>query len=188
MGKINLTDIQGVLLQTGKISTDQRGSLIRFFERDNHQSNGFDPNFNSLIVSSNVETGTIRGLHFQSFPFEEEKMIMCLQGKIFDVIVDLRGNSQTLGNWTAIELSDAEPVTLCLPKGIAHGYQTLTPGARVLYGLTSEFNQNNAYSLDYADIDLKIKWPMPVTQISEKDLGGISLQEAIDLATGNSRS
>lgn len=186
MRKVNLTDIQGVLVCTGKESTDQRGSFIKFFEKDIYQSNGFDPNLNSLAISTNIEAGTVRGLHFQSPPFEEEKLIVCLQGRIFDVIVDLRENSQTLGKWASIELSDSEPLSLSLPKGIAHGYQTLTPGVRILYGLSSEFNQDHSHSLDYADDDLDIKWPLPINQISIKDSNGASLQQAIELAAGHS--
>ena len=113
---------------------------------------------------------------------------MCLQGKIFDVIVDLRRNSRTLGKWAAMELSDAEPVTLCLPKGIAHGYQTLTPRVQIFYGLTSEFSLSNAHSLNCADPDLQINWPMPIDQISAKDLCGVKLHEAINLATGDVQS
>lgn len=186
MRKVNLTDIQGVLVCTGKKSTDHRGAFTKFYERGTRQYSGFDPKFNSLAIASNVEAGTIRGLHFQSPPFEEEKLIVCLQGRVFDVIVDLRENSQTLGKWAAIELSDSEPLTLSLPKGIAHGYQTLAPETNVFYGLTSEFNEGGAHSLDYADADLDIKWPLPVNQISAKDSNGISLQQAIDLAAGRS--
>lgn len=186
MREVDLADIKGVSLHTGKISIDQRGSFIKFFEKDTYQSNGFDPNFNSLAISTNIEKGTVRGLHFQSPPFEEEKMITCLQGRIFEIIVDLRRNSKTIGKWAAIEVSDENSVTLCLPKGIAHGYQTLTPGVRILYGLSSEFNQDHSYSLNYADINLGIKWPIPVKQISAKDLDGVSLQDAIELAAGHS--
>lgn len=186
--RVNIEEMHGVLLHSGKISIDSRGSFIKFFERDNHKSGGFDPDINSLAISSNVKQGTIRGLHFQSPPYEEEKVIACFQGNILEVIVDLRKDSPTVGKWAGIEVGDAEPVTLCLPKGIAHGYQTLTPGVKILYGLSSEFNQEHYYSLNYADDNLNIIWPLPVREISEKDSRGVTLRVALDLAATNSSS
>lgn len=188
MSRVNIAEMQGVLLHSGKISIDSRGSFIKFFERESCKSRGFDPNINSLAISSNIAQGIVRGLHFQSPPYEEEKVITCLQGKIFDVVVDLRKDSPTVGKWAAIEIGDAEPVTLCLPKGIAHGYQTLTPGVKILYGLSSEFNQDHSYSLNYADDNLNVIWPLPVKEVSEKDSRGVSLRAALDLAATNSLS
>lgn len=188
MSRVDLGALQGVLLYSGKVSADSRGSFIKFFEKNPCKSRGFDPDINSLAISSNVEQGTIRGLHFQSPPYEEEKLISCFQGNIFEVIVDLRRDSPTVGKWAGIEVGDAEPVTLCLPKGIAHGYQTLTPGVKMLYGLSSEFNQEHSYSLNYADDNLNIIWPLPVKEISEKDSRGVTLGVALDLASTNSSS
>ena len=187
MTRVELADIEGVFLQAGMVSTDSRGSFIKFFERDNYKPLGFYPHLNSLALSTNTAEGTVRGLHFQSPPYEEEKVITCLQGMIFEVIVDLRPGSQTVGRWAAFEVGDAEPITLCLPKGIAHGYQTLTPGVKILYGLSSEFSQEHSYSLNYADEKLKVRWPLPVRQISEKDSKGVSLKEALELVSVNSK-
>ncbi len=188
MSRVDLGDLKGVLLHAGKISTDSRGAFVKFFERDPCKSLGFDPNINSLAISSNVAQGTVRGLHFQSPPYEEEKVITCLQGKIFEVVVDLRKDSPTVGKWAAIEVGDAEPFTLCLPKGIAHGYQTLTPDVKILYGLSSEFNQNHSHSLNYSDNNLNVIWPLPVREVSEKDSRGLSLGAALDLMANDSLS
>lgn len=185
MSEVNIADIEGVHLQTGKISADERGTFTKFFDRKEYENYGIDLNFNSIAIASNFEAGTLRGLHFQSVPYEEAKMVICLYGRIFDVIVDLRKDSQTLGKWAGIEMSDAEPpATLFLPKGVAHGYQTLTPKCKVFYAMTSEFKVSNAHSLSYADSDLQISWPLPVTCLSTRDSNGLSLDEAVGLSTG----
>ena len=184
MTQVELGDIPGVSTSPGEITIDQRGSFTKFFERESYLKRGFDPNFNSLSIASNIEPGTIRGLHFQTSPYEEEKLISCIKGSIFDVIVDLRKNSPTLGKWAAIDLSDTPSIFLSLPRGIAHGYQTLSPDAKVLYCITSEYHRSNAFSLSYLDPVLAIKWPRSTTQISDKDARGVSLQEAVDLVAG----
>lgn len=184
MGRVELSDIDGVVQYSGKASNDLRGAFTKYFDREAPQIHGFDPLINSLSVATNINAGTIRGLHFQTPPFEEEKVIICLQGRIFDVIVDLRRNSPTLGKWAGIELDGEIPASLCLPKGIAHGYQTLTPNTNVFYALSSQLNQEHAHSLNYADVDLEISWPMPVAQISAKDSAGISLHDAMALFQG----
>lgn len=187
MSQVDLARIPGVLLLSGKVSADARGTFVKFFEKDIYSAHGFDPNFNAMAISTNLEEGTLRGLHFQSAPYEEEKMITCLQGSIFEVVVDLRRNSTTFGKWAAIEVGEENFLTLCLPKGIAHGYQTLSPGVRIMYGLSSEFNREHSHSLDYADTKLGINWPLPIRQISTKDMSGLSLQAATDLANDISR-
>lgn len=184
MNRVELSDIHGVVQHSGKASNDLRGTFTKYFDRKTLQSQGFDPSIDSLSVATNINAGTIRGLHFQTPPFEEEKVIICLQGKIFDVIVDLRRNSPTLGKWAAIEMDGEIPTSLCLPMGIAHGYQTLTPHVNVFYGLSSQFNQEHTCSLNYADADLEIAWPMPVAQISARDSAGISLHDAMALLPG----
>lgn len=162
-----------------KLSADERGSFGKFFVRDEYRSLGLDPDFNSMAISTNVSAGTLRGMHFQISPFEEEKLILCLVGRIFDVIVDLRPDSKTVGNWAGIELSGDNLTTVVLPKGVAHGFQTLVPATKVFYALTSTYDQKSARSLNHADPDLGIGWPLPVSKISNKDRNGLSLNEAI---------
>ncbi len=182
MTRVELSDIPGVIFGHSNATFDSRGSFTKYFNREFTQESGFDPEINSLSVSTNIETGTIRGLHFQSPPFEEEKVVVCLAGRIFDVIVDLRKDSPTRGNYSAIELDSAVPTALCLPKGIAHGYQTLSPKVSILYALGARYSAEHARILNYADSELGIEWPLPVTQISEKDHSGISLHQALSLA------
>ena len=109
-------------------------------------------------------------------------MITCLSEEYFEVIVDLR-NSTAYGKWAAIEVGSF--LTLCLPR--AYTVTGNSHRVRILYGLSSEFNQEHSHTLHYADANLGINWPLPIGQISKKDMGGLSLQAATDLANDNSR-
>jgi dTDP-4-dehydrorhamnose 3,5-epimerase len=178
---VALEQVQGVKVIESKKSTDNRGSFTKFFEADTYESMGLTPNFNSLAISENALKGTLRVLHFQVPPHEEEKLILCIEGRIYDVIVDLRPDSPTLGKWASIELDAGFPTTLMLPKGIAHGFQTLEADTKVFYGLGSQYVPASARSLLYSDLTLEIAWPLPISQISSKDEIGISLAESISL-------
>lgn len=188
MSEVDPLQIPGVQIYDALVATDFRGTFTKFYEQNSERKKSFDPHLTSLVIASNNEVGMIRGLHFQAPPFEEDKVLICLQGKVFDVIVDLRHGSPTRGKWSSVVLSADEPQSLCLPKGIAHGYQTLTSTSTMFYGLSSEFDQGSAHSLKYDDEELNVNWPLPVSQISAKDSVGVSLAEAFRLATGNSNS
>lgn len=181
MTKVQLASISGVGLQKAVISQDERGSFTKYFEHKSKKDTDSASPLHALAVADNLKSGTIRGLHFQTPPFEEEKVIFCLSGKIFDVVVDLRTGSSTQGMWGSVELQGDEPSILTLPKGVAHGYQTLSPNSKVFYAIGSSYNPDHAFALNYADPDLLISWPLPITQISTRDTRGISLSEAIEL-------
>jgi dTDP-4-dehydrorhamnose 3,5-epimerase len=132
MKQVDIAEIEGVFYLPSVKFEDTRGSFTSFFQRDRYEELGQDPDLQTLSVATNLVAGTVRGLHFQTAPFEEEKFISCLAGEIYDVIVDLREKSNTLGNWACIKLNSSEIGTLALPQGIAHGYQTLHPNTQVL--------------------------------------------------------
>ena len=179
--KVSIEEIEGVKAIEVKRLPDNRGSFTKFFQVDEYRSMGSSLNIDSLAFSENTSTGTLRGLHFQVPPHEEGKLILCLEGRIFDVIVDLRPDSPTIGCWTSIELDANEPTTLILPKGIAHGFQTLTSDTKVLYGIGGEYVPSSGRTLLYSDPTLGVSWPLPISQISTKDENGILLAEAISL-------
>ena len=111
----------------------------------------------------------MRGLHFQNAPHGEAKLVQCVKGSVYDVIVDIRRESATYLRWTGVELSDSNGLMIYVPAGFAHGYQTLDDGANVLY-LVSEFYTPEAEGgLRYNDPKLAIKWPVAVSDVSEKD-------------------
>ena len=186
MARVQIAEMLGVILHYPDVIADARGTFTKFFERDLTLPHESESGLNSLSMAANTDAGTLRGIHFQISPFQEEKVIICLRGAIFDVIVDLREGSPTIGKWASIELRSDQPASLFLPKGFAHGYQTLTPDASVFYGLSSEYLPEKARSLMFSDGDLNISWPLPVSQISLKDSQGISLTQALAVAKGPS--
>jgi dTDP-4-dehydrorhamnose 3,5-epimerase len=128
-----------------------------------------------VAVSINPSIATVRGLHFQVEPHAEEKLVSCIQGSVFDVIVDLRPNSSTFGNWTSFELNSSNNIQVYLPKGIAHGFQTLEPDSIVFYSLGAPYAPESSYSINPFG-DLGIDWPLETKSISNKDNDGVSFQ------------
>jgi dTDP-4-dehydrorhamnose 3,5-epimerase len=165
-------EIDGVRITQIKSVSDTRGTFIKF-----HPLQEFEDTLDSVALSFNPNPGTIRGLHFQVEPFAEEKLVACVQGSIFDVIVDLRPSSRTFGKWTSFELSAANVLQVYLPKGIAHGFQTLVPDSIIHYSLGASYSPESSYSIDPFG-DLAIDWPLKDLSISEKDAQGESLSFA----------
>ena len=164
--------IDGVRVSQFKSTSDIRGTFIKL-----HPLSELKNSLDSVAISFNPEPGTVRGLHFQVEPFAEEKLISCLQGSVFDVIVDIRPNSQTFGKWASFDLSAENALQIFLPKGVAHGFQTLTHNSVMHYGLSTSYSVEASYTIDPFG-DLNIDWPMKVGSISEKDSGGVSLEYA----------
>lgn len=120
---------------------------------------------------------TIRGLHYQTDPFQQEKLIRVISGEVFDVAVDLRADSKTFGEWYGIYLSSENHKQLFIPKGFAHGFQVTSNFAEVVYKTSSYYSPNHEKTILYNDPDINIKWPAKATVISEKDLSGDSLKD-----------
>jgi len=167
-----VSEIDGIRISKVNGVTDARGTFIKF-----HPLGELESSLDSVALSINPTLGTVRGLHFQVEPFAEEKLITCIQGSIFDVVVDLRPKSSTFGKWTTFELSAANALQVYLPKGIAHGFQTLKANSIIHYSLTSTYAPEYSYAINPFG-DLSIKWPIEVHVVSERDAGGISLVDA----------
>jgi dTDP-4-dehydrorhamnose 3,5-epimerase len=172
MSTNRVSKIDGVRITQYKSTSDIRGTFIKL-----NPLSELGNSLDSVALSFNPNPGTLRGLHFQVEPFAEEKLVSCVQGSVFDVIVDLRPGSLTFGKWTSIELSAENALQSFLPKGIAHGFQTLLPNSIVHYGLSVSHSLVSSYTIDPLG-DLDIDWPMNVVSISEKDARGISLTSA----------
>jgi dTDP-4-dehydrorhamnose 3,5-epimerase len=163
------TFIEGLkIIELNKI-TDNRGYFLNLFEKDSYFKNLIDIEVSQINCSFNYKKGTLRGLHFQKELFSEAKIISCLKGKIFDVAVDLRKNSLTYGQWFGIELSENKNKILYIPKGFAHGFQTLVNNTEVMYFMSGKYSRKSESGLVWNDPLLKIKWPLKPTVISEKD-------------------
>ena len=108
-------------------------------------------------------------MHYQNKPYQEDKIVSCLQGKVYDVIVDIRPNSNTFGQWTSTILSSEKMNAVYIPKGFAHGYQTLCNNCQMLYLHTEVYNPNSESGFRHTSPYLDIKWPLKTTNISIKD-------------------
>ena len=172
MSRIPLIEFEGVRLSNSDLRTDIRGTLLKI-----EPLKLLNESLGSVAISFNPLIGTIRGLHFQIEPFAEEKIVSCIQGSIFDVIVDIRPNSKTFGKWSSFELSSENGLYAFLPKGIAHGFQSLQTNTIIHYCLTSIFSKESAISINPLD-DLGIDWPISKITISEKDRSGMTLSMA----------
>jgi dTDP-4-dehydrorhamnose 3,5-epimerase len=167
-----VSEINGVRTTQIMSASDTRGTFIKF-----HPAKNFEDNLDTIGLSINPNSGTIRGLHFQIEPFGEEKLITCVQGAIFDVLVDLRPGSKTFGQWTSFELSASSLLQVYLPRGIAHGFQTLRPNSIVHYTLSNSYSPESAFSINPLG-DININWPLTPTAISERDSAGLTLSAA----------
>lgn len=169
------TPLAGAYLVEIEPRADERGFFARTVCVDEFAGQGLNGHFVQQSVSWNPHRGTLRGLHFQQEPHAEERLVRVTRGAIFDVIVDLRRSSPTFGQTVSVELTAERRKALYVPKGFAHGFQTLKPDTEVLYEMTVPFAPDAARGLLWEDSDLAIEWPLPVdrgdpARISRADL------------------
>jgi dTDP-4-dehydrorhamnose 3,5-epimerase len=148
---------------------DERGFFSRYFCKDDFKENGLNYNVNQINNSYNLKKGTLRGLHFQYSPKGEVKIIRCINGSIWDVMVDVRLNSSTYGKWYGKELNDENRLMLYIPCGFAHGFISLTDHTEIIYLSNQNFSPNHEGGLHWNDSFHNIHWPMDPTIISNKD-------------------
>ena len=173
MSEVRFQKIDGLVLSKRIIDSDERGSFSRVFEIDfASQLSQEEPL--ATCISSNKHAGTVRGLHIQISPFEERKWITCLDGSIFDVVLDLRRDSSTFGCWATLEMSADDSLSLEIPAGIAHGFQTLTPQTRLLYCIHGRYSDLHRKTINPFDINLNINWPLPTSKVSNSDMNSPS--------------
>ena len=163
------TELAGAYVIEPERNADARGYFARTWCRGEFAEHGLAADFIQCATSFNHRCGTVRGLHFQAAPHEETKLIRCTRGRVFDVAVDLRPGSQTMGKWTAAELSAENGRLMYLPEGLAHGFQTLEDGSEVFYQITPAHRPEATRGVRWDDPGLAIDWPLAVTAISERD-------------------
>ena len=148
---------------------DERGFFARTFCSETLRSRGLASHFPQHSVSYSSRRGTLRGLHFQRAPHAEVKIVRCLRGAVWDVIVDLRPEAPTFLQWQAFELTAENRLQLYVPKGFAHGFQSLTADAEVSYMISELFVPDAASGVRFDDAAFGISWPLPVSVMSGKD-------------------
>jgi dTDP-4-dehydrorhamnose 3,5-epimerase len=149
--------------------TDERGFFARSYCAEEFAARGLGPELRQCSVSYNARAGTLRGLHYQSAPHEEHKLVRCTAGAIFDVVVDIRASSPTCRRWFAAELSCANRRSLFIPPGFAHGFVSLTDDAEVYYMISVAHAPQFSRGLRWNDPAFAIEWPLAPTVISARD-------------------
>jgi dTDP-4-dehydrorhamnose 3,5-epimerase len=167
--RVSATDLPGVLVVETPSFADLRGTFTRWFcERELAAVLG-----NRHIVQVNhsctKSVGAIRGLHYQLPPHAEMKLVRCLRGRVWDVVVDLRYGSPTLLRWYAEELSSDNPRMVVVPEGCAHGFQVLEEASELLYLHTAFFEAGAEAGARYDDPRIGICWPLPPSEVSDRD-------------------
>jgi len=142
-------------------SSDERGSFSRVFDAELFAERGLMDRVAQSSVSTNLRAGTLRGLHLQSAPHEERKLVRCTQGGLFDVVADLRAESPTYGQWYGAELTPDNDRMLFVPEGCAHGFQTLEDDTHVHYEISVPFQPDAVDGVRWDDPELGIDWPEP---------------------------
>lgn len=167
------TSFSGVFLIEIEKLKDERGFFARTFDLNFFRENGLNSNFIQSSISYNVTKGTLRGMHYQIDPFAETKLISCTNGKIFDVLIDLRPDSKTFKKWQSIELDSKHYSSLYIPEGIAHGFQTLEDNSVLFYQISNIYKPDFSRGIRWNDPFFNIDWPLEISEISKKDLSYI---------------
>jgi dTDP-4-dehydrorhamnose 3,5-epimerase len=166
------TTLPGAWVIEPELLRDDRGWFARTFDAREFADRGLEPAIAQCNASFNALAGTLRGLHYQAEPHGEPKLVRCSRGAIFDVAVDLRPDSPAYRKWVGIELSAANTLLLYLPRGVAHGFQTLVDNCEVLYQMGAEYVPESARGVRWDDPAFAIEWPEVATgsrTISERD-------------------
>jgi dTDP-4-dehydrorhamnose 3,5-epimerase len=167
--KFHPLEIKGAYLIDIDYRADERGGFARTFCKDEFGQIGHAKEFVQLNQSWNTKKGTLRGMHYQVPPFKEIKLVRCICGSVFDVIIDLRKDSPTFLKHVSVELSAKNKKMIYIPEGLAHGFQTLEDDTQLVYHHTEYYKPGFEGAIHYADPAIGIKWPIPVSTISEKD-------------------
>jgi len=174
---INKTELKGNFLIDLQPRVDVRGFFARYFCEKEFSKAGLNTRWVQINNSMSCNIGTLRGLHYQRAPHAEVKLVRCIRGSIWDVVVDLRSGSETYGKWFGATLSEENRTMMYVPKGFAHGFVSLESDSEILY-LVSDFYAPEAEgTLIWNDPDVGIKWPINPQVLSDKDLKGRRLSE-----------
>jgi dTDP-4-dehydrorhamnose 3,5-epimerase len=163
------TKLRGAYIIDLERKADERGFFARAFCQNEFRERGLKPTIAQANIASNLRKGTLRGMHFQHPPAAETKLVRCTRGAILDIIVDLRPESPTYLEHTAVELNDENMTALYVPERFAHGYQALRDGTDTSYQVGEFYTPNTEGGLRHDDPYLELQWPLPVSTISPKD-------------------
>lgn len=149
--------------------SDQRGFFARSFCRKEFEEHGLNAEVVQMNTGYSYKKGTLRGMHFQKSPHAENKLVRCIRGAIYDVIVDLRAASPTHKQWSGVHLTQENHRMLYVPEGFAHGYITLEDETEVIYQTTEFFSKDHATGVRFNDPAFDIRWPIEASVVSAQD-------------------
>ena len=162
------TEIPDVILVKPMVIEDHRGFFMESYHIEKFKLGGIDCTFVQDNSSRSVQN-TLRGLHFQ-VKYTQAKLLRCLQGKVFDVAVDIRKDSAYFGKWVGVELSEDNKYQLFIPKGFAHGYYVMSETAEIIYKCSDIFHPKDEQGIRWDDPELGIEWPGTEPVLSERDI------------------
>lgn len=163
------TPFRDVYLIEHELIEDSRGFFTRSFCEKEFKQKGLHANFVQCNLSFNKKKATLRGMHYQIEPSAEVKCVRCIRGEVFDVIIDLRPDSPTFGKWESFLLNEDNRYTLYIPKGFAHGFQTLQDNCELYYQMSTPFAPEYARGIRWNDPTFAISWPLALPILSPKD-------------------
>jgi dTDP-4-dehydrorhamnose 3,5-epimerase len=163
------TGLAGVFIIEPERFEDERGWLARTWSQREFAERGLNPKLVECNLSFNLRKGTLRGMHYQSEPFAQGKLVRCTAGAIYDVAVDLRPDSATFNKWEAVELTAKNRRMFYIPEGCAHGFQTLEAAAEVLYQMSEVYAPEHARGVRWNDPAFGIRWPLPDPFMLDRD-------------------
>lgn len=163
------TPLNGSFVIEPEQFTDNRGWFARYYCKKEFNKIGHEKEWVQMNHSFTAHKGTIRGMHYQVAPYKEIKMIKCIAGAVFDVIIDLRTGSPTFLRWFGVELSSQNRKMIYIPEGFAHGFQSLSDDAELLYHHSAYYTPGAEGGIRYDDPVIKIEWPLPLSIISGRD-------------------
>jgi len=163
------TKLPGAFIVDLETVEDERGFFSRTWCRQEFAAHGLASILAQCSISFNHKSGTLRGMHYQIAPFQEAKLVRCTAGAIYDVILDLRRNSSSFGDWLAVELTSRNHRMIYVPEGFAHGFQTLEKNTEVFYQISEIYAPQFARGIRWDDPKFRIEWPAADRTISRRD-------------------
>ncbi|MBR3049870.1 MAG: dTDP-4-dehydrorhamnose 3,5-epimerase [Selenomonadaceae bacterium] len=178
--QITKTKLEGVLIIEPKVFGDARGWFMETWSARKFEAAGLNFNFLQDNQSYSAHRGTLRGLHYQTAPFAQAKLVRCTRGKLLDVAVDIREGSETFAKWVAVELTAENKKQLMIPRGFAHGFLTLTDDVEIQYKADNFYSPNCDGNIIWNDAEIKIDWPFEPTILADKDAKAPTLRERLE--------
>jgi len=168
--KFKETKLKDVFIVELEKTEDERGFFARSWDNEIFKQQNLNTKIVQCNISFNKKKGTLRGLHYQVFPYEETKIVRCTRGSVYEVVLDLRIKSKTYKQWQSIELSQDDYKMLYVPEGFALGFQTLKDNTELFYQMSEKYVPKSSRGIHYEDPEFKIEWPLKVQVISERDM------------------